>query len=114
MLRSLGLECSQPPRPAPCARCRGLGEPEMNASKPGTTIERESTAAGVRVAFDSRPARNQRGIGRYTRCLLRALRDAGRGQIAESHVPRRCEVFHSPWLEGALLRSPVPMVVTIH
>ena len=23
-------------------------------------------------------------------------------------------MFHSPWIDGALLRSPVPMVVTLH
>jgi alpha-1,3-rhamnosyl/mannosyltransferase len=68
----------------------------------------------VRVAFDSRPARDARGIGRYATCLLRALREAGRGEIVESHQPRRCDVFHAPWIDGALLRSPVPMVVTLH
>jgi glycosyltransferase involved in cell wall biosynthesis len=32
----------------------------------------------------------------------------------ESHDPRRCDLFHAPWIDGALLRSPVPMVVTLH
>jgi glycosyltransferase involved in cell wall biosynthesis len=68
----------------------------------------------VKVAFDSRPSRDLRGIGRYSRCLLSALQESGRGEIVESHDPRRCDVFHSPWLDGALLRSPVPMVVTLH
>jgi alpha-1,3-rhamnosyl/mannosyltransferase len=68
----------------------------------------------MKVAFDSRPARDVHGIGRYTRCLLHALRDTGRGELVETDDPRRCEVFHSPWLDGALLRSPVPMVVTLH
>ena len=68
----------------------------------------------MRVAFDSRPAKDMGGIGRYTRCLLQALREVGRGEIVESHDPRRCDVFHSPWIDGALLRSPVPMVVTLH
>jgi alpha-1,3-rhamnosyl/mannosyltransferase len=68
----------------------------------------------VKVAFDSRAGRDLRGIGRYTRCLLSALEATGRGEIVESHDPRRCDVFHSPWLDGALLRSPVPMVVTLH
>jgi glycosyltransferase involved in cell wall biosynthesis len=67
----------------------------------------------MRVAFDSRPAADTRGVGRYARCLLEALRDDAR-DIVETHDPRRCEVFHSPWLEGALLRPPVPMVVTVH
>jgi glycosyltransferase involved in cell wall biosynthesis len=68
----------------------------------------------VKVAFDSRPARDQRGIGRYARCLLAALRRVGDGELVETQDPRRCEVFHSPWLDGSLLRSPVPMVVTVH
>src|SRR6202034_1215436 len=52
----------------------------------------------------------------YTRCLLSALQDADRGEITETHTPklRRVDVFHAPWLDGALLRSPVPMVVTLH
>jgi glycosyltransferase involved in cell wall biosynthesis len=68
----------------------------------------------MKVAFDSRPARDLRGIGRYSRCLLSALQESERGEIVESHDPRRCDVFHSPWIDGALLRSPVPMVVTLH
>ena len=68
----------------------------------------------MKVAFDSRPARDTRGTGRYTRCLLDAVRDAGRGEIVESQDPRRCDVFHAPWIDGALLRCPVPMVVTLH
>ena len=68
----------------------------------------------MKVAFDSRPAKDMGGIGRYTRCLLQALREDGRGEIVESHDPRRCDVFHAPWIDGALLRSPVPMVVTLH
>jgi glycosyltransferase involved in cell wall biosynthesis len=68
----------------------------------------------VKVAFDNRAVKDQRGAGRYSRCLLEALRRHGRGEIVETHDPRRCDVFHSPWLEGSLLRSPVPMVVTLH
>src|ERR1700722_3498576 len=70
----------------------------------------------MKVAFDSRPAKDSRGIGRYARCLLSALRDLDRGEITETHAPsaRRCDVYHSPWIDGALLRSPVPMVVTLH
>jgi glycosyltransferase involved in cell wall biosynthesis len=68
----------------------------------------------VKVAFDSRPAKGTHGVGRYARCLLEALRDLGRGEVLESHQPRRCEVFHSPWIDGAMLRCPVPMVVTLH
>jgi glycosyltransferase involved in cell wall biosynthesis len=79
--------------------------------------DRDQSATGVnamKVAFDSRPARNTTGIGRYTSCLLRALRRSERGELVESNAPQRCDVFHAPWIDGALLRSPVPMVVTLH
>ncbi len=36
----------------------------------------------------------------------RPCADTGRGEIVETHDPRRCDVFHSPWIDGALLRSP--------
>jgi alpha-1,3-rhamnosyl/mannosyltransferase len=68
----------------------------------------------MKVAFDSRPAKDVRGIGRYSRCLLDALRSSAQGEIVETHDPRRCDVFHAPWIDGAMLRSPVPMVVTVH
>ena len=68
----------------------------------------------MKVGFDSRPAEDHRGIGRYARCLLDALRESDRGEVIESRDARRCDVFHSPWIDGALLRSPVPMVVTLH
>jgi glycosyltransferase involved in cell wall biosynthesis len=68
----------------------------------------------MKVAFDSRPAADTRGIGRYARCLLAALRAAPRGELVESRDPRGCDVFHAPWIEGAPLRSPVPAVVTLH
>ncbi|HEY3960382.1 MAG TPA: glycosyltransferase [Solirubrobacteraceae bacterium] len=70
----------------------------------------------MRVAFDSRAGNDPRGVGRYARCLLRALRDTGeaRGEIVETHRPRRADVFHAPWMQGAMLHSPCPMVVTIH
>ncbi|MGO9790662.1 MAG: glycosyltransferase family 4 protein [Solirubrobacteraceae bacterium] len=68
----------------------------------------------MKIAFDSRPANDSRGIGRYTSCLLSALRDANRGELVETHQPKRYDVFHSPWIDGAMLRAPVPMVVTLH
>ncbi|MGC2374544.1 MAG: glycosyltransferase, partial [Solirubrobacteraceae bacterium] len=70
----------------------------------------------MRVAFDSRPAADVRGVGRYSRCLLTALRETAPRdvEIVETHRPRRVDVFHSPWMEGAILRSPCPMVVTLH
>lgn len=77
---------------------------------------RSAATSLTRIAFDSRPATDIRGVGRYSRCLLRALREtASNGvEIVETHHPRRVEVFHSPWMEGAILRSPCPMVVTLH
>jgi alpha-1,3-rhamnosyl/mannosyltransferase len=68
----------------------------------------------VNVAFDSRPAKGTHGVGRYARCLLEALRDLAQCEVIETHQPRRCEVYHAPWIDGALLRCPVPMVVTLH
>jgi glycosyltransferase involved in cell wall biosynthesis len=68
----------------------------------------------MKVAFDSRPAKDTGGIARYSRCLLGALQASGRGEVIEARDPKRCELFHSPWIDGALLRSPVPMVVTLH
>jgi glycosyltransferase involved in cell wall biosynthesis len=70
--------------------------------------------APVRVGFDSRPARESHGIGRYARCLLEALRANPEGEVLETHRPRTCQVFHAPWIDGAMLRCPVPMVVTLH
>jgi glycosyltransferase involved in cell wall biosynthesis len=70
----------------------------------------------VRVAFDARGRADTRGIGRYVRSLFDALREtaADGREVVESHRPRRVNVFHSPWIDGALLRSPCPMVVTLH
>jgi glycosyltransferase involved in cell wall biosynthesis len=71
----------------------------------------------VRIAFDSRPASDVRGVGRYTRCLLDALRQtAAEGvELVESHRPAGgTQLFHAPWMEGAILRCPCPMVVTLH
>ena len=69
----------------------------------------------MKVAFDSRPAPDPRGIGRYVSCLLAALREtAGDNELVETHRPRRVDVFHSPWIDGALLRPPCPQVVTLH
>jgi glycosyltransferase involved in cell wall biosynthesis len=69
----------------------------------------------VKVAFDSRAAGDRRGIGRYVRCLLEALREtAGEHELVETHRPRGTDVFHSPWIDGTLLRARVPQVVTLH
>jgi alpha-1,3-rhamnosyl/mannosyltransferase len=70
----------------------------------------------MRVGFDSRPVRDVRGIGRYASCLLDALRADPSRAIVETHrpVPRHVDVFHSPWIDGAQLRPPVPTIVTLH
>jgi len=68
----------------------------------------------VKVAFDSRPAKSTHGVGRYARCLLQALGGLGQCEVLETHQPRRCDLYHSPWIDGAMLRCPVPMVVTLH
>jgi alpha-1,3-rhamnosyl/mannosyltransferase len=69
----------------------------------------------VKVAFDARAARGTRGVGRYTRCLLDALRStAGPNTVVDGVRPRTADVFHAPWVEGAQLRSPVAQVVTVH
>ncbi len=73
---------------------------------------------GLRVRYDSRPAAEPDGIGRYARCLLDALREeaARRGaEVLEGREPQRGDsLFHSPWLNGALLRPRLPMVITLH
>ena len=76
----------------------------------------------MRVAFDTRPSADAHGLGRYSRCMLRALREtaAGDDEILETQHPsafarsRGADVFHAPWMSGALLHSPCPMVVTVH
>jgi glycosyltransferase involved in cell wall biosynthesis len=70
----------------------------------------------VNVAFDSRAGADPRGIGRYVRCLLDALRQTAPAghEIVETHRPRAHAVYHSPWIDGAQIRSRVPQVVTLH
>ena len=70
----------------------------------------------MRVAFDARGASDPRGIGRYVRCLRAALAETAPdgAEVVDAHRPRGCDVFHSPWIDGALLRSGCPQVVTLH
>jgi glycosyltransferase involved in cell wall biosynthesis len=35
-------------------------------------------------------------------------------EIEETRPRRANDIFHTPWMEGAMLRSPCPMVVTLH
>jgi glycosyltransferase involved in cell wall biosynthesis len=76
----------------------------------------------MRVAFDSRPAADLGEVGRYVRCLLAALQETATAghEALETNRPsaalrsQRPDVFHSPWMDGAMLHSPCPTVVTIH
>jgi len=72
--------------------------------------------------LDSRAAADRDGVGRYSRCLLKALRDtaAASDEVLDTRRPSRAlrardtDVFHTPWIDGAMLHSPCPMVVTVH
>jgi len=76
----------------------------------------------MKVALDSRPSGDRDGIGRYSRCLLQALREtaAASDEVLDTKRPSRAlraratDVFHTPWIDGAMLHSPCPMVVTVH
>jgi glycosyltransferase involved in cell wall biosynthesis len=76
----------------------------------------------LRVALDSRPAAGSGPVGHYARCLLKALRltAAEADEMLETDRPsatvrtQGTDVFHSPWMNGAMLHSPCPMVVTVH
>ena len=61
------------------------------------------------------------GIGRYARCLLAALKESAEEQDELLEVQRpstlrgkSADVLHAPWMGGAMLHSPCPMVVTVH
>ena len=89
----------------------GPWEPQPGEAR----LARTTRARAVRLAFDARPATDPRGIGRYTSCLLAALHETrGEHEIAMTDRPRGADVFHSPWIDGALLRPPVAQVVTLH
>ena len=83
---------------------------------------RDGEQGPVKVVFDSRSVSDPDGVGRYSRCLLRALgKTAPAGdELLESPRPssalraRNPDVFHTPWMDGAMLHSPCPTVVTIH
>ncbi len=70
----------------------------------------------MRLAFDSRPTAEPQGLGRYASCLLQALRETAdeQDEILETHRPRGADLFHTPWIQGAMLHSPCPMVVTLY
>ena len=76
----------------------------------------------MKVALDSRPVAVGGGAGRYAGCLLKALREtaASSDEVLDTKRPSAVvrakgpDVFHATWIEGAMLHSPCPMVVTIH
>ena len=70
----------------------------------------------MRVAFDSRPTSDPQGLGHYASCLLQALHETAgeQDEVHESHRPRGADLFHTPWMQGAMLHSPCPMVVTLY
>jgi len=70
----------------------------------------------VRVAIDSRGGADPRGVGRYVRCLMSALRNTAPAgdELLDMHRPRGVDLFHAPRVEAALLRCAIPQVVTIH
>jgi glycosyltransferase involved in cell wall biosynthesis len=76
----------------------------------------------LKVALNSRPAADSGGVGRYSRCLLRALRRTASeaDEVLETSRPSATvrthgtDVLHSPSMDGAMLHSPCPMVVTVH
>ena len=77
---------------------------------------------GLKVAYDTRPASDPDGVGRYARCLLTALKETGAGcdELIEMQRPssmlrsRHADVLHAPWMDGAMLHSPCALVVTLH
>jgi hypothetical protein len=70
----------------------------------------------MKLAFDSRPTADPQGLGRYASGLLQALRETAgeQDEILETHRPRGADLFHTPWIQGAMLHSPCPMVVTLY
>jgi hypothetical protein len=70
----------------------------------------------MRIAFDSRAANDPRGIGRYVRCLLDALRATAEegDEVVETHRPRRVGAYHAPWVPGAIVHPSCPQIVTLH
>lgn len=79
-------------------------------------VSRAAHPDGLRIGFDSRAASDPRGIGRYVRSLLPALREtaAPGDEVVEGHRARGVDVYHSPWIDGAAVRTSVPQVVTLH
>lgn len=70
----------------------------------------------MKVALDARAEVDVRGIGRYVRCLHDALDEtaADGDLVVARRRPLGCDLFHSPWLDGVLLRPGKPQVATLH
>ena len=70
----------------------------------------------MKVAFDSRPVADPRGIGRYARCLLEALRETRRAATSSSRRTARAASTSST-RRGSTARCcarACPQVVTLH
>ncbi len=95
-------------------------EHRLRADRARSRRERRDRSAAhpdaLRIGIDTRASTDPRGIGRYVRSLVEALRVTASGgdEIVESHRPRNVDLYHSPWIDGAALRSAVPQVVTLH
>ena len=70
----------------------------------------------MKVALDTRPGADPRGVGRYVRCLKDALRaTAPEGsELVDRQRTRGVDLFHAPRIEAAMLRCAIPQIVTIH
>ena len=107
------LVAARRPRPAGRGGARGARAPRRrwarrrastrSAFTPTATPSRvERLIAGMKVAFDSRPAKDDRGIGRYARCLLEALR--ARRRAARSSRPTTRAAATSSTRRGSTAR----------
>ena len=95
-----------------CWRCEGRGA----SARPQSTAEVDEGRVG-------QPPRGRPRRRRPLRALpaARAARDGCRQRRGARDEPalqglraRGADVFHTPWIDGAMLHSPCPMVVTVH
>src|SRR5579872_3811546 len=123
-VRIPGRRRADSPRITRCRRTRIPREMHTKRYVPARacTVGIGSEAHRVRVAYDCRPVSDLDGIGRYARCLRSALKETtpDGDELLETRRPsatlrsRGADVLHAPWMHGAMLHSPCPMVVTVH
>ena len=103
-------------------RLRVLGQLGPHVLVVGLHAGREASGRGYR-ADDARllrlSPRRRSARDRALRALpARGLREEAQrrgGEVVEGRQPRRDDdLFHAPWMDGALLHPRVPMVVTVH